>query len=239
MFGRPDNWRRCADHLSRNYEVLVPALPVFDGQHHYIGVHGLSRFLHEFMQQHEVKQAVIGGNSLGGHVALQFALEWPGRVLGLILTGSSGIYERTTFGTVPLHPTREWLRARAREVFHDGAHVTEEIVDDIQSMLGDRRRRLNALRVAQSTRRSNLRNLLHRIHCPVLLAWGAQDTITPPDVAREFLANLPSAHLEFIPECGHAAPIERPLHFNRLVEGFLSRLDFHRAQTEQPVPVRA
>ena len=60
--------------------------------------------------------AVVGGNSLGGHVALELALTQPGWVAGLILTGSSGLFERTFTRRVPHRPTagtcaRGWRRS--------------------------------------------------------------------------------------------------------------------------------
>jgi len=48
-----------------------------------------------------IPRAVVGGNSLGGHVALELALSCPDRVSGLILTGSSGLFERGFSRGVP------------------------------------------------------------------------------------------------------------------------------------------
>jgi pimeloyl-ACP methyl ester carboxylesterase len=222
MFGKAGNWRSCADHLSRGgWRVFTPELPIFETPARQTVVEGLVDHVSRLLDEWAVEKAVLGGNSLGGHVALQMALRDPWRIEGLVLTGSSGLFERGFERHIPRHPSREWLRAKIREVFYDGKHVTEALLDEVSATVLDSRRARQILRVAKSAKRDNLREMLHRITCPVLLAWGAEDRITPPTTALEFGENLPDAELHYIPQCGHAAMLERPDEFNRLVMGFL------------------
>ncbi len=223
MFGLPDMWDASLPSIPADWRVLAPEMPVFDGAPRHIGVSGLVSFVVETMDSAAVKSAVFGGNSLGGHVALQLALDHPERVAGLVLSGSSGLFERSIVNDVPRRPTREWVRERVREVFLDAVHVTEKRIDDVMAVLGDRRRALNLLKVAKSAKRTHLGSVLHRITCPVLLVWGADDFVTPPEVAREFHAFMPQSELHFIPECGHVPMIERPAEFGRLLNSFLRR----------------
>ena len=65
-----------------------------------------------------IPRAVVGGNSLGGHVALELALSCPDRVSGLILAGSSGLFERGFSRGVPRRPTAEYVRAKLEEVVY-------------------------------------------------------------------------------------------------------------------------
>jgi pimeloyl-ACP methyl ester carboxylesterase len=58
---------------------------------------------------------------------------------------------------------------------------------------------------------------------PVCLIWGKNDTVTPPMVAEEFHRLLPDSELHMIDKCGHAAMMEQPEEFNRVVEIFLKR----------------
>ena len=227
MFGNAENWRPCAERLSPQWRVLVPELPVLDLPPSETSVEGLGEHVSHLLDRGGIDRAVIAGNSLGGHVALQLALRYPWRVTALILTGSSGLFERGFAGSVSRRPTRDWLRAKVRDVFYDEAHVTEALLDEVSKTIFNPGMLLQILRVAKSAKHGNLRNELHRIACPVLLAWGEDDKITTPSVAHEFEEILPDTELKFIPRCGHAPMVERPHEFINIVEQFLDRIFGH------------
>ena len=223
MFGSPDNWRACAERLRPNREVLVPELPVWDLPRSESGVAGLVSHLERFLEQERVGRAAFAGNSLGGHVALELALRRPERAAALVLTGSSGLFERGLASPPPRRPTRDWIRTKVREVFYHESHVTEALVDQIHKTVLDVRRVKKIVCMAKSAKRGNLSGMLHRIGCPVLLAWGREDLITPPEAALDFKRHIPHAELAFIGQCGHAPNIEQPQELSALMESFLDR----------------
>jgi pimeloyl-ACP methyl ester carboxylesterase len=55
-----------------------------------------------------------------------------------------------------------------------------------------------------------------------LIIWGKQDIVTPPNVAEDFNSLLPNSDLLWIDKCGHAPMMEHPVHFNTLMEKWLS-----------------
>lgn len=233
LLGKSAQWGACAKLLKdRFWRVLVPDIPLCDLPAHEVGIEGLALRAKSLMDQEGIHRAVVGGNSLGGHIALQMALRFPHRVAALILTGSSGLFERSFENRVPRRPSREWLREKAIEVFYDDVHVTETLLDEIKDNICSPRRALNIIRIAKSAKHDNLRHVLHQVRCPVLLAWGEDDSITPPSVAHEFKECLPDAELHFIPRCGHAPMLERPHEFNRIVERFIDRV----FAPQRPVP---
>ncbi|ODN71784.1 alpha/beta fold hydrolase [Methylobrevis pamukkalensis] len=59
------------------------------------------------------------------------------------------------------------------------------------------------------------------IACPVLVVAGAEDQITPPDIAREMADGLPDARLEIVGGAGHLSTIEAPERLADLLEAFL------------------
>jgi pimeloyl-ACP methyl ester carboxylesterase len=63
---------------------------------------------------------------------------------------------------------------------------------------------------------------LPKMHVQTCLIWGKNDLVTPPAVAEEFNELLPNPTLYWINECGHAAMMEQPVEFNRLLEEWLS-----------------
>ena len=56
---------------------------------------------------------------------------------------------------------------------------------------------------------------------PTAVIWGAQDCVTPPNVAEEFEKLLPNATLYWIDKCGHAPMMEHPDRFNEITEQWL------------------
>jgi pimeloyl-ACP methyl ester carboxylesterase len=56
---------------------------------------------------------------------------------------------------------------------------------------------------------------------------GKNDKVTPPDVAEEFKQLLPNSTLYWIDKCGHAAMMEQPEEFNRLLEEWLNPIYKH------------
>jgi pimeloyl-ACP methyl ester carboxylesterase len=139
----------------------------------------------------------------------------------LILAGSAGLFERSLAGGTIPRLCRNYIRKQACEIFHDPAHVTEGLVDDILGMLTDRRYRRFLLRVAKATRDRYMLEDLARVHVPTLIVWGANDSITPPFVAEQFHEHIPDAELVYLDQCGHAPPIEQPEQFARVLHTFL------------------
>src|SRR5687768_10407153 len=94
MFGNSGHWQSCASHLSSSRRVLSPGLPLLDIDPDMQAITALGDHVIRDMDAAGMERAVIGGNSLGGHIAARMALCHPDRVAGLILTGSSGLFER-------------------------------------------------------------------------------------------------------------------------------------------------
>lgn len=68
----------------------------------------------------------------------------------------------------------------------------------------------------------DLRPALSRIANPTLVAVGALDEATPPELARELAAGIKGATLVEIADCGHCPPLEKPTAFLRAIGEFLS-----------------
>src|SRR5215510_8574536 len=91
LMGHMDHWDATLDALASTARALAPELPLFDPAFDDLSLAALASHVRGLMDALEIGRAVVGGNSLGGHVALALALAVPERVNGLILTGSSGL----------------------------------------------------------------------------------------------------------------------------------------------------
>jgi pimeloyl-ACP methyl ester carboxylesterase len=71
--------------------------------------------------------------------------------------------------------------------------------------------------------RVDSRPLLGAIACPTLVLVGAQDAITPVEMAQEMADAIPGATLAIVPETGHLATLEAPVHVNAALAKWLMR----------------
>ncbi len=183
----------------------------------------LASFLHDFIEYKNLKDVVLLGNSLGGHIALYYTKHYPKHVGGLVLTGSSGLYEKSMGDSYPKRGDYEYMKAKAQEVFYDPKIATKELVDNIFEVVNDRVKALKTLSIAKSAIRHNMANDLPNMKQPTCLIWGKQDGVTPPEVAEDFNKLLPDSDLFWIDKCGHAAMMETPQQFNEILESWLSK----------------
>ena len=227
LFGGPENWVPVLEDLSDEFHLFAPQLPL-DRQptrnaRSFQSIHQLTDFIKGFFDSVGIERATIGGNSLGGQVAIDFCLKYPEHVERLIITGSAGLFERSLSGGGLPKVTREFIHEKACEVFYDPRLVTEELVDELQQMLMDRTYVRFLIRVAKATRDYNVKSELEKLKLPTLIVWGQEDRITPPGVAQEFKEHLDNAQLVFLDRCGHSPPIEQPQAFSRILRDFLSQ----------------
>ena len=222
LMGALSNFEDTFNHFSKNgYKVLIPELPLYTLPLIKTNVKNLAAFLKEFLEYKEIDNAILLGNSLGGHISLYFTKHYPEKVKALVLTGSSGLYENAMGGSFPKRGNYEYIEQKAREVFYDPKIATKELVDDVYATVNDRMKALKTLSIAKSAIRHNMANDLPEMKQPTCLIWGKQDGVTPPEVANDFHKLLPDSDLFWIDKCGHAAMMEKPEEFNKILQEWL------------------
>ncbi|MES2266521.1 MAG: alpha/beta hydrolase [Bacteroidota bacterium] len=224
LMGALSNWEEVIREFSPHYKVIIPLLPIYDLPLLTTGVRALSKFVHKFIKFKQLSNVVLLGNSLGGHVGLVYVLAHPGYVKALVLTGSSGLYENAFGGSFPRRESIDFVREKVQYTFYDPAVATEEMVQDVFQTINDRHKVIRILAMAKSAIRHNMKADLRKITMPVLLVWGRDDKITPPEVAVEFNELLPNSELHWVDKCGHAPMMERPQEFNVYLKQFLDKI---------------
>ena len=225
LLGEANQWTATIDALAaHHYRVLVPVIPLDTLPLRKANMQGVVEYVRGFTEALNLDTMVLVGNSLGGQIALLYALRYPDAVVALILSGSSGIYEVEVGTTTFRRQDRDFIRERAAVTFYDPVHVTDELVEKIFNLINERNRALRILKLARSSLNESLNDHLGQIDVPTELIWGRNDRITPPDVAVAFQRSLPNADLHFIDRCGHAPMMERPEAFNELTLTFLRKI---------------
>lgn len=229
IMGSMHHWDDVLDGLTPSCRALAPTLPIFDPAFEYTSVQALAVHVRRFMDALGLERAVVGGNSLGGHVAVRLALASPERVSGLVLTGSSGLVERSFTRRVPYRPGPAFVRETMEEIFYDRALVTPDRVDSVYRTLAEPVTGLRALGFARAAKRDNLERRLAEIATPTLVVWGADDRVTPPAVAERVQSRIPDSHLVFLRRCGHAPMIEQPQAFAAILRAWLEETGLRRS----------
>ena len=210
----------------KGYKILMPQLPIYELPLLKTNVKNLAKFVKSFIEYKNLDKYVLMGNSLGGHIALYFAKMYPENILGMILTGSSGLYENAMGGSFPRRGDYEYVKNKVQDVFYDNAIATKEIVDETFETINDRSKLIRTLALAKSAIRHNMAKDLPKMKMPICLVWGKNDTVTPPDVAEEFNTLLPNSELFWIDKCGHTPMMEHPNQFNEILDKWLGKQNF-------------
>ena len=172
------------------------------------------------------------GCSMGGMVALEMARQAPQRVRALALLGSSArpdtpeliVLRTQAIAAFEAGRLDEVLNANLMFAFHPLHARQPALVQAYKAMV----QRAGVPRLISQNlavmARADLRPTLRAIDCPVLVACGEADGLTPPEHAREMAALLPRARLEIVPGAGHMLTLEQPARVTALLQHWLARL---------------
>jgi len=234
MFGGLSNFEAVLDQIPpEKYHVIVPKLPLFECQQNKNIVEVLSEWLYNLMNQLSIEKATLIGNSMGGHIALDFSHKYPGKTDKLVLTGSSGLIENEMGTSKPRRFDRSYIREQASKTFYKNM-VDDTMVDEISEVLQSPSKLRCIIKIARDTKQYNMASILPRITHKTLLIWGKQDRITPKYVAEKFHQLLPNSNLHIIDQCGHAPMMEQPGQFVEAMCNFIN-LDSNYVNQKQTI----
>ncbi|MDP2006535.1 MAG: alpha/beta hydrolase [Rubrivivax sp.] len=169
------------------------------------------------LQEHAGPLLLVG-TSMGGMLALELWRQASDRVQGIALLGSTARADTPELITLRTQACtlfaagrmNEVLRANVLFAFHPNNGRDKALVRRYLAML----RRAGAEQLITQNRavmaRADSRPLLPQLTCPLLVACGEADMLTPPEHAREIAALAPQARLEIVPGAGHMLTLEQP-----------------------------
>lgn len=224
LLGSLTNFSKIIPYFATTHRLILPILPVTELPLGQTSIAGLTKYVRDFINYMELENFILVGNSLGGHLAVNYLLSEPEKVTALVLTGSSGLFENTFGTSFPKRNDYEFIKQKTEYTFYSPKTATKELVDNVFENTSKRENALRIVMLAKSAMRESVEDTLPNILVPTLLIWGKQDRITPPFVGEDFNRLIPNSELYFIDECGHAPMLEQPLVFSRIMRNFINRM---------------
>jgi pimeloyl-ACP methyl ester carboxylesterase len=208
-------WARNVPGLARNHRVMIPDLVGY-GRTALVdrvpGLPDMADLLAEWLDALQVETVDVVGHSMGGQVAIHFAVRHADRLRRLVLVDAAGIPRPVT----PRNVARFALEIAPLWRWGDPTFLPV-IVGDAWTA-GPR----TLLRSIAHIVRDDVRPLLPSVVAPTLVLWGEGDTWVPLRHALQLRRAIPRASLVVLRGAAHMPMVDRPEAFNRLVLRFLA-----------------
>ncbi len=221
-------WEKWTEILQDSLQVISLDMPAFgltgpNPKADY-SIDFYTQFLEDFTQKIGIDSFHLAGNSLGGSIAWQYAVQYPNKVKKLILLDAGG-YPRKDIGDVSLafrlaksdfwnklllHFTPKSLfESSLAEVYGNDSLITDDLVNRYYQLYlrkGNRQAFVDRTR----TKYKDRHELIKTIQQPTLIQWGDQDQWIKVENAHRFQDDLPHSTLIVYENIGHIPMEEIP-----------------------------
>ncbi len=219
-------WRYQKEYLSQHMEVILVDLPGHGKSRADAGCTSVDEYrdaLLKVMKKERIVGPVIAGHSLGGAIALSFALTHPEQVSGLVLVA--------TGAKLKVFP--EILQGILKDKKGTATKIMEFALSKKASALAQR----TALKEMMKTRKRviygdfyscagfDVMARVKEISVPTLILCGRDDFLTPPKYSEFLNREIRGSRLALIEGAGHMIMLEKPEETNRAIESFVGGLD--------------
>jgi len=246
MGGTFENWQAVIEPLSRRHTVIAPDLPGHGASAPGAGdysIGALAAGLRDLLIALGHERATLVGHSLGGGIAMQFSYQFPELTERLVLVSSGGLGPEVSpvlraaalpgadlFISGTAGPGRVVGSALARGLAAVGLRPNADVAEVARgyASLADPDRRAAFL----ATLRSVIGTGGQRVHAgdrlylaegmPVLIIWGARDSMIPIHHGRNAHQAVPGSRLEIFEGVGHLPQLEAPGRFIAVLERFIA-----------------
>lgn len=223
--GDKDNWSIYAPHITKHHRLISPDLPGFGENDRSLDrdydissqVHRLSAFLDAM----GIPKCHIGGNSMGGYIALQFAMEYPDKVSSLTLFNNAGVVgaDKSELAiaaekgdnSLALNDLADVDRLMAfisykpvpmpknfKKIFFAEAEAHKDVLDKI------------FWQIAGSGINDPLNDRLGEVTAPSLIIWGRHDRLIDVSCVSVLDEGIKNSEAFILEETGHVPMIEKP-----------------------------
>lgn len=192
--------------------VLSPVYPGFAGTERpgwLDSIGKLAGVLGGLLEELDLTEVIVAGNSIGGWVASEVALAAPERVGRLVLIDAAGLDSAE-------HPIADFFSLTPDQVAElswanpEGRRIDPAAMPEAQrAILLGNREALTAYG-GRSMTDPTLAARLGGITAPTLVIWGEADRIVTPAYGKEYAAGIPGATFTVVPAAGHLPQLENP-----------------------------
>jgi pimeloyl-ACP methyl ester carboxylesterase len=223
--GDKDNWPLYARHFTNRYRVIAPDLPGFgenvrDPGLNYGGAAQTER-LHAFLTELGLENIHLSGNSMGGFIALNYALTYPHNVKTLTLIDNAGVTSTHKSeleiaidgGENPLVATSMEDFDRLLDfVMHKRIPSPRFMMRAMLAIQIRNRDLLDAIfwQIIDEALKHSLTDRLGEVSMPTLVIWGRHDRLIDVSCAEVMAATIPDNRVVVLEDVGHVPMIESP-----------------------------
>lgn len=217
--GNHAKWHHQVSYLGRDFLAIAVDLPGhgLSGGSPSDSIEAYSEFINSFSQCLLASPFFLAGHSMGGAVALDFALNYPERLAGLILVGTGSrlrvlpaILESFKNGKTPENMAPALYAPGTQEAVIQAAAREIESTDPLV-FYSD----------FIACNQFDVSGRLGEIDLPALVVTGGRDIMTPVKYGRFLADKLRKARLEVVENSGHITMLEQPEKLNILIHDFL------------------
>jgi pimeloyl-ACP methyl ester carboxylesterase len=197
---------------ARQVRVLTPTHPGFDGTERpgpLDSIAGLAALYQGLLDQLDLNDVTVIGNSIGGWITAEIALIGSPRVSGIVLIDAVGI-------EVPGHPVADFFSLTMEEVFarsfRDPAkfRVDPSALPPAAQAIAAGNRAAIGVYAGAAMSDPDLAARLGKLEVPALVLWGDSDGIVDLDYGRAYASAIPMARFQVLPATGHSPQLETP-----------------------------
>jgi pimeloyl-ACP methyl ester carboxylesterase len=225
--GESHLWLPFYQSFAQKFRVIVPTHPGFHQSGGFDQIADIEDMAFHYLDLFDalgIEQAHLGGVSLGGWIAAEFAVRWPERVKSLWIADAPGLWvEDATLGDLFRHMQN---RKKIREMlFHDpngpmASMIIKDQVDEQTMMSAYQAMTVLARMVWERPYDPKLASRLRRIQCPTLLLWGDNDKLVPPAFGQAYHKLIAGSQMKLIKDCGHLPMFEKEAEFVDTISRF-------------------
>jgi pimeloyl-ACP methyl ester carboxylesterase len=236
--GEKDNWTRFLKHLTGRYKVIAPDLPGFgESARHadwdYSVIPQRDR-VQGFAQALGLERYHLAGHSMGGHISITYAYEYPAQVASLALFNNGGIHapneselmRRVKLGESPLViRSDEGFKSMMALVFNEQPFAPWPMKKVLaQRAMANADFNQTIFESLMQDFETDLAPVLAAIGSPVFILWGDSDKILDVSSVRVMQQALPDADVVIMADMGHVPMLERPAETAEHYRTFLQQL---------------
>lgn len=229
--GQAKKWLNAIAVLSEKYTVYAPDLPGFGDSQPLDGTYyipELVEFIEDFVAELGLKEFYLVGHSMGGGIAVNYALKNPARIIKLVLVDSLCLGKEIAWWVRLLSRQAKIIGTPLMALFKTARWVKGKLliprkllpleVDDPISQTS-----INLGSCVASLRQQTMivANRLSELVMPTLLVWGDTDPIIPVKHAYQAVKVIPDCRLKIFARTGHNIYRDNPREFSQAVTEFL------------------